>query len=223
MERQRKKAFTLVELVVAMATASILMLLLGVLLLGTQNAYRQIYTSVHAPIQQDSLVISAAFGAFGRKANRNNYTLYQVTDSDIFIEAIPDIDEFVASGQAVEFRYWKQSFQEFADEEKGMDVDDTGTHYVLFYLVNDQLQADYGNVVDGIGAIQNGTRRRGDDVETRILVQDIDLSKDRDIFSHKIVGGNGSGCVNLHMTLKNDAGDTVGIETATLLRVSWPK
>ncbi len=217
-----QKGFTLVELIAAMAAGAILILVMGVLLLGSQNAYRQIYASVNDPIRQDSLMITSAFGTIGRKSNRHHYNVYSVRN-DVFSEAIPGVGQSVAAGQAVEFRYWQDSFEEIAQQQGTVDVDDTGTHFTLFYLSGDELHADYGKIVNGVGGVQNGLRRGGDDVETRVLVRDIDVSGGEEIFSHEWIGGAGSGCVNMHMTLKNDEGDTVEIKTATLLRVTWPK
>lgn len=222
MRQRLQKGFTLVELIAAMAAGAILILVMGVLLLGSQNAYQQIYASIHDPIRQDALVITSAFGAVGRKANRHDYTLYTVVNN-AFSEATPDVGESIAVGQAVEFRYWDQSFEDMADTQGTMDIEDSGTHYVLFYLVGDELHADYGTVTEDVGGVQNGLRRTGDSVETRVLVRDIDLSENNDIFSHEWIGGVGCGCVNMHMTLENDQGDTVEVKTATLLRVTWPK
>lgn len=222
MKYQRQKGFSLIELVVAMATTAILMLVAGVLMLGSNNTYHQIYASIHDPIRQDSLIITTAFCAVGRKSNRNDYKIYKIKNGS-FIEAIPTFGESMAAGQAIEFHYWDRPFYEFVDEEEGMDVVDTGTNYILFYLVDDELHADYGKVVDGVGAVEYGTRKESGDVETRVLVQNVDLAKNTDLFSHEMVGGIGSGCVNLNLSLKNEEGDTMDVKTATLLRVTWPK
>jgi hypothetical protein len=220
--KQKKfKALSLVELIMAMAVASILILASGTLLLGGSTAYRRIYTSIHEPIRQDSKTLTVAFKTIGRKANRTNYKVYKIINGS-FIEAAPEPGESIAAGQAVEFRYWDEPFYELSRSMKEMDITDTGTHYVLFYLDDDEIRVDYGKVVDGVGAILNKTRQTHN-ISTQIMARDVDLEENTDIFSHEIIGGAGSGCVMLNATLTNEDGDSIQIKTATLLRVVWPQ
>ena len=221
MPMKNQKAYSLVELVVAMALASILVLASGMLLLGNNRAFNLVYASVHEPIQQDSQVITTAFGAMARKADRNEYHVYRIVN-DTFIDAVPLPGESIAAGQAVEFRYWDQPFYELSGGMDTMDITDTGTNYVLFYLQDKQLYVDYGRVMNHVGAIQNG-KRRTDGVLTNSLTDYVDTSASTEIFSHEIVGGVGNACVSLDMTLVNDEGQTAEINTAALLRVGWPK
>lgn len=221
MQMKNQKAYTLIELVIAMAISSILVLASVMLLLGNNRAFNLVYASVNDPIQQDSRVITAAFGAMARKADRNDYHIYQIKQ-DTFIEAQPRSGESIAAGQAVEFRYWSQPFYELSGGMDTMDINDTGTHYVLFYLQDEQLYVDYGRVIAGIGAIQNG-KRRTDGVLTSPLTDHVDTSRKTEIFSHEKVGGAGNSCVCLDVTLVNDQGRTVEIKTAALLRIGWPK
>ena len=219
--QQKIKGFSLIELIIAMAAATILVLVGGVLLLGSNKAYSQVYDSIHDPIAQDSRVLTVTFGAMGRQSNRNDYTIYKVRSGN-FIEAVPDRGESVAAGQAVEFHYWEQSFDELFSGEEGMDVTDVGTHYALFYLDGDKLYADYGRIINDLGAVQNGSRSERGLIRKVLLAQDVDVSKTPELFSHEMQGGTGSGCVNMNVTLTNDEGKTVDIKTATLLRITWP-
>lgn len=222
MKCRRAAGLTFIELIIAMFAGTILTLVLGTLLLGSNNAYGYIYSSVNAPIRQDAIMITTLFGSIGRKSNRSHYTVYTIRNSS-FIEATPENGQTVAVGQAVEFRYWDEPFYElFGQSDQTMDVSDTGTRYALFFLDGDTLYGDFGPVENGVGAIQNGRRVQTDQTETRQLVSDVDIGKGTELFSHEIVGGSGSGCVNLTMTLTNDEGESVDIKTATLLRVVWP-
>lgn len=221
MRNINQKGFSLVELIMSMAMASILVLATGILLLGNSRAYRQVYTSIHDPIQQDSRALTAAFGAVGRKSNRTNYKVYEVFGNS-FTEAVPPSGQTIAVGQAVEFRYWDSPFYELSQNMDEMDIADTGSNYALFYLDDDKLYVDYGTVVDGVGGVVNGSRKTSN-IETQCLVQKVDTSEGEDIFSHEIVGGVGNGCVSLNLTLINDKGQTINVKMATLVRVVWPQ
>ena len=200
---------------------SIIILAAGTLLLGNNHAFRQVYGSIHKPIQEDAKVITAAFGGIARKSNRINYTLYEITGG-YFAEAVPEMGETIATGQAVEFRYWDQPFYELRQGMEKMEVSDTGSKYALFYLVDEVLYIDYGDVVNGIAGIDNGTRKTTN-IVTQQLTEKVDITSRTDIFSHEIVGGAGSGCVSLNLTLTNDDGDIKNIKMASLLRVVWPQ
>ena len=221
MKNKNRKALSLIELIMAMAMASILVLAAGTLLLGGANAYSQVYKSIHEPIQQDSRALATAFKTIGRKSNRTNYTVYEINGGS-YTEAKPDYGESIAAGQAVEFRYWNKPFYELSKDMEEMDINDTGTHYVLFYLDDEAIYIDYGQVVNGVGAVKNGVRQTGN-ITTYCLAENVDTTENTDIFSHEVVGGAGSGCVSMNLTLKNEKDDTVEIKTATLLRVVWPQ
>ncbi len=222
MKNKNQKGLSLIELVMAMATAAILVLAAGVLLFGGTNAYRQVYASVHDPMRQDSKALTAAFGAVGRKSNRTNYKLYEVAGG-YFVEAVPKSGETIATGQAVEFRYWDKPFYELSQNMDEMDIADTGTNYALFYLDdNKKLYVDYGDVVDGVAGVKSGIRQTSN-VVTQCLVQQVDTSESIDIFSHEMIGGVGNGCVSLNLKLVNDKKETMDVKMATLVRVNWPQ
>ncbi len=221
MKRTKHKALSLLELIVAMGMVSILILASGVLLVGGNRSFRQVYSSIHDPIQQDSRALTSAFGAIARKSNRTNYVVYEIDDG-YFIEAAPDRGETMASGQAVEFRYWDKPFYELVQGMDQMNVEDTGTQYALFYLSGDSICVDYGDVVDTVGGVHNGLRRT-DNVFTQRLAENIDIEVNTDIFSHELVSGTGNGCVCLNVTFKNQQEKTVDVKMASLLRVVWPQ
>ena len=221
MKAKNREGLSLIELVIAMAMASILVLVAGILLLGSNRAYLQTYASIHDPMQQDSRALTAAFGAICRKSNRTNYTVYKMFGNS-YIEAVPDSGSSIATGQAVEFRYWDKPFYELSQDMDRMDVADTGTNYALFYLSGEKLYVDYGTIVDDVGGIDGGFRKTSN-IETQCLVQQVDTSENSDIFIHEIVGGAGNGCISLNLTLINDEAKTMDIKMAALVRVVWPK
>ncbi|MBC8392816.1 MAG: prepilin-type N-terminal cleavage/methylation domain-containing protein [Deltaproteobacteria bacterium] len=221
MKNKNQSALSLFELIIAMAMASILVLIAGFLLLGSNKAYSKVYASIHDPIQQDAKALTAAFGAVGRKSNRTNYTLYEVTGGS-FVEAVPEVGESIATGQAVEFHYWDKPFYELSSDMSKMDIQDTGTHYALFYLKDQNLYVDYGEVVDGVGGVKNGTRQTNDAV-TQCLAENVDINKSADIFSHEIIGGAGNGGGIFSGILENDKRETIEGEMATLFRGVWPQ
>jgi len=218
---KNKKGLSLIELIMAMAIAMILVLVIGVLLVGSSRSFHQVNSSIHNSIQEDSRALMAAFGAIGRKSNRTNYIVYKII-GETFIEAEPDRGESVAKGQAVEFRYWDEPFYELSQNMDEMNITDTGTNYALFYLHDDELYVDYGTVIDGVGGISNGYRKTSN-ITTQCLAHQVDTTQNTDIFSHEITGGVGSGCVSLNLTLIDDTEKTLEVKTATLIRVVWPQ
>lgn len=217
----RNKGLSLIELIVALAAGAILILVAGVLLLGSNQAYQQVYNSLHDSIIEDSRVLTMVFGTIGRQSNRSDYSVYTVR-SGHFIESTPPSGESIASGQAVEFHYWDESFTDLYDGTDGMDTNDTGTHYTLFYLSGDELYADYGRIVNGIGGVYEGGHNESGLLRRVLLASHVDTSENDELFSHELSGGTGNGCVNMNVTLTNDEGESIEVKTATLLRVTWP-
>jgi len=221
MQPTKYKAVSLIELIIAMAMASILIMASGVLLVGGSRSFRQVYSSIHDPIQQDSKALTSGFGAIARKSNRTNYKLYEIIEG-YFIEATPESGESFATGQAVEFRYWDRPFYELVEDMDQMDIEDTGTQYALFYLEGETICVDYGDVVDDVGGIQNGVRQT-DNIITRCLAQNVVINENTDIFSHELISGTGNGCVSLNLSLNSELEGTIDVKMASLLRVVWPQ
>ncbi len=219
--KRRASGFTLVELIVTIVIAAIPILAVGTLLVGAQKGWQQSYGAVHKPIQQDALATMTTFGSVGRRANRSTYKVYRIIHG-AYVEAQPDPGETLAAGQAVEMHYWAEGFDPGALNMDTLETTNTGTHFALFYLENSELKVDFGEVIDGVGAVANGARTHRD-VNTQVLAHDVDLSAGRDVFNHTVIGGQGQGCVRMNLRLRDDDGQTVEIKTATLLRVIWPR
>ncbi|MBN1125853.1 MAG: prepilin-type N-terminal cleavage/methylation domain-containing protein [Sedimentisphaerales bacterium] len=210
--------FTLVELIITVVIAAIPIFAIGTLLVGAQQGWQDSYNSVHKEIQQDALATMTTFGNIGRKSNRSNYKVYRIIQG-AFIEATPASGDTLATGQAVEMHYWENPPASL--DLDMLDTTNTGTHFALFYLDGDELKVDLGEVVDGIGAVNNGSRTASD-VETQVLAHNVDTTND-EIFSHTVIGGDGQGCVRLNLNLEDDDGQRVEVKTATLLRIVWPQ
>ena len=217
----RLKGFSLVELLVVIAIVAIPVLAVGILMTGGFKSYKDTYESVHAEINEDVRVLTSAFGSVGRKSNRSNYTVYWIKEGQ-FIEAQPLPNHELAVGQAVEFRYWDQPFDPTTVEEDALEATNTGDRYALFYLDDDELKVDYGTVTDGIGAVSGNTRNTAN-IVTYVLAHHVDLTGGSGIFSHSVIGGQGSGSVRLHLVLTDDEGRQAEIKTSTLLRIIWPQ
>jgi len=177
---------------------------------------------VNSPVKQDSLAATVAFSTIGRRSNRINYKVYEIL-SDTFTEAVPSAGETVAKGQAVEFRYWATTFDPDTAGADVINVANTGTHYALFYLDNDELKVDYGTVSGGTGGVGSDGRRITSNIRTVILARDVDVAENNEIFSHSVIGGVGSGVTRMDLSPKNDEGEMVEVKTATFLRVTWPQ
>ncbi|NLH17359.1 MAG: prepilin-type N-terminal cleavage/methylation domain-containing protein [Phycisphaerae bacterium] len=220
--RKRYRGVTLVEVVVTMAVAAIPLLAVGTLLVGAQNSWEQTYATVHKPIREDASILTTAFTTVGRKSNRSLYFVYRINNG-AYTVATPPIGSTLAEGQAVEFRYWSDGFDEATATLKSLETTNTGTDYALFYLDGTTLKVDYGKVVGGVGAVSGGQRNTAGMPTTVILAEDVDIQTNDKIFSHTVISGAGQGCVRLNTTLKDEDGDSVEIKTAALCRAVWPR
>lgn len=218
----RTRAFTLIELIVAITIVAIPIIAVGILLTGASRGWEQIYQDVNSPVRQDAVAVMASLQNFGRQANIANYELYNVENS-VFTPAVPPNGQTVASGEAVEFRYWQTTFNPADPGDDPLNVDNTGTHYALFYLDGDQIKVDFGQVVDGVGAVSGGSRQEDNIISSQILARDVNLAETTRLFSHTVSGGKGNGCVNTELTLTNDEGINIEIKFATMLRSAWPR
>jgi len=229
--RSRKchSGVTLVELAITMAVASILVLAVGALLVSGQRGWNQTYNSTHKKIKVDALTTTTAFGAIGRKANRLNYVIYNIS-GDTFTPAVPvnPTGVEVVSGDAVEFRYWDVELDS-TDSHGLLDVTKMATAYALFYIDGDKLKVDYGPYPPG-AVPDGGGNRNTTGVTTTIMAENISTD-DGDYdggynggFSHTTINGTGRGCVRINIVLRDpDDGQTVKVTTATLPRNIWPR
>jgi prepilin-type N-terminal cleavage/methylation domain-containing protein len=219
--RRRLRGVTLIEVVVTMAVAAIPLLAVGTLLVGAQNSWEQTYASVHKPVREDASILTTAFTTVGRKSNRSLYFVYKVNNGT-FTVATPPNGSTLAEGQAAEFRFWADGFDEGSASLQTLETTNTGTDYALFYLDGTILKVDYGKVVGTVGGVSGGQRNQANKTSTVILAENVDVNTNNKIFSHTVISGAGQGCVRLNATLK-DGGVTVEIKTATLCRASWPR
>ena len=216
MKSLRHLGFTLIELVVAMAIASIMVMAVAQLLSNGQRIWNNVYNATYKQLQEDSQAVLISFGTWGRKANRQNYQVYEAS-GDKYIPALPQTTEpvEVVEGDAVEFRYWNTP-QPVASL---MDVNITATDYSLYYLEDEQLKVDFGPYPPA-GIDGGGSRRTGLDIKTEILAENVTDLK----FSHTTTNGVGQGSVRIQMTLTDpETGDTRTVMTSTRLRNGWPR
>ncbi len=220
--QRSNRGVTLVEVVVTMAVAAIPLLAVGTLLVGAQNSWEQTYAGVHKPIREDASILTTAFATVGRKSNRSLYFVYRINNGAYSVAAVP-VGGTLAEGQAVEFRYWADGFDEATVSLKTLETSNTGTHYALFYLDGTTLKVDYGQVIGGVGAVSGGQRNLAGVSSTVILAENVDIQTNDKIFNHTVISGAGQGCVRLNATLKDADGDSVEIKTAVLCRAIWPR
>ncbi len=216
---------TLVEITLAMALNSIVALAVGILLIGGNRGWQNIYDSANKKIKQDALATTIAFGSIGRRANRLSYKIYKVSGST-FLPALPQTldPQEVVSGDAVEFRYWDVALDE-KDSYNLMDNTKKATAYALFYIEGKKLKIDYGPYPPG--AVQDdGGARNTSGVVTEVLSENVSMEEDSEVgaFSHTTINGVGQGCVRININLTDpETGDTVKIMTSTLMRNIWPR
>lgn len=221
--RRFRSGITLVELAIAISIAPILVLAVGTLLVSGHRAWQQIYDSAHKQIKEDARAVAVAFGSVGRKANRLDYTLYDIIGST-FIPAVPQTSEpeEVVSGDAVEFRYWDVEL-DTDDTYDLMDVTKTATAYALFYIDEDQLKIDYGPYPPG-AVPDGGGARNTSNITMAVLAENVSPADPNGAFNHVTLNGVGRGCVRINIILTDpEDNESIRVMTATVMRNIWPR
>jgi prepilin-type N-terminal cleavage/methylation domain-containing protein len=216
--------FSLIELMLAVAISSILVLVVGVLIVSGSRSWQQTYTSAHRQSEEDATAVTMAFGSIGRMSNRANYVVYKKTGSTFTpaVSPTPTTDT-VVSGDAVEFRYWNVNL-DTGDTQHLMDITKTATAYALFYLDSGQLKVDYGPYPPGAVPASGGSRNTSG-VNTIVLAHNVsdDPCTGLGAFSHTTLNGIGKGCVRIDIILTDLDGQQVRMMTSVLMRNWWPR
>ncbi len=215
---------TLIELCTSMLVASILMLVVGVLIVGSAKGWQQNYDISHKKINEQATAVTLAFANIGRRSNFNNYEVYVNTTGSTFVPAISSTpaEETVVSGDAVEFRYWDVEL-DLGDSHELMDFSKTATVYALFYLQNGKIKVDYGPYPPG-GIPAGGGTRNTTDIKTVTLAENAAAGPGCGAFSHTKLSGAGKGCVRINIILTDPTdGEQVRISNSVLLRNKWPR
>ncbi|HML72945.1 MAG TPA: prepilin-type N-terminal cleavage/methylation domain-containing protein [Anaerohalosphaeraceae bacterium] len=217
-----RSGFSLIELLIAIAIIAIPLAAIAALLAGTSRSWQRLYNDTHSQIRQDSLALMTSIQKIGRQSNLTNYTIYTIKNNT-FTPAAPPSGQSIASGQAVEFRFWQDEFDPQKPADTVFEDDNTGTHYALYYLDGSALKLDIGRVVNGVGAVANKTRQTAAILNSQVLTQQVDTAANSKLFSHVMSGGQGSGCVNTKIILTDKNKDSIEILFGTLLRSAWPR
>ncbi len=202
--------------------AVILVLTVGILLEGSNQAWLQTYQSIHGSANENAEAITATFGSIGRRSNRASYVLYRISRG-VFTPAVPDAahPDSVVFGDAVEFRYWDVPL-DASDSHGLMDPAKLATAYALFYLDGTQLKVDYGPYPPGAIAASGARNTTG--VTTAVLAQNVSAACPSGAFSHNTVAAKGQGSVRLSLILTDpNSGKTTPVMTTALMRNIWPK
>ncbi|MEN8126839.1 MAG: prepilin-type N-terminal cleavage/methylation domain-containing protein [Planctomycetota bacterium] len=115
----RRKGFTLIELVVVIATVSIMTLGVGVLLANSQKSFGSLFGRVYSDSTINSFSAQQAFDAVCRKASLRRHVLSE-------------------SGDSLELYYWDNTSTASVPE-----------NYAHFYQLGDGLFVEYGKTRDG--------------------------------------------------------------------------
>ncbi len=213
-DKKNRAGLTLVELIIGVVASIIVLFSVGILLVSGHRGWNYAFNYANGPVQVNAMETMLTFGSMGRRSNKSDYKLYQIS-GDAYIPAVPvgpDPEE-VVFGDAVEFRYWD------ADLNAGfMDTDITGNTYMLFYVEDRKLMVDRGLYPPG-GVDSSGNKLEG--LSTRVLADNVEFAQ----FSHTTenFAGDGKGCVKLNMRLYDEEEDQgITVKTATLMRNVWP-
>ena len=212
--RKTSSGLTLIEMIVAIGISSIVMLSAGLLVSSGYKGWKQSFNNANCESRLGAMDTMIALGAIGRKSNKMDYCVYEVT-GNTFTKVVPVADpEEILTGQAVEFRYWDTELNPAL-----MDPAVTATAYALFYLDGNRLKVDYGPYPPG-GINAAGQRITGADVTTTTLAENV-FSVD---FSHtaKNMAGDGRGCVRMKLVIIDTTdGEPKTTIAATLMRNTW--
>lgn len=186
----------------------------GMLIQSGYRSWNRSFKNANCESRLGGLGAMTALGAIGRKSNRVEYYVYNVSGTT-FTQALPVTDpEEVVLGDAVELRYWNGTLQ-----AGFMDPTKTATSYALFYLDDGQLKVDYGDYPPG--AINVGGHRNSAN-STVTLASNVTYLR----FSHttRNLAGDGKGCVRMKLIIRDpDTGDFKTYIAASMLRNVWPQ
>ena len=211
-----ERGFSLVELIMAIAVATIVMMAVALLVYSGQKSWIRAFNATNSESRLGSLDSMIALGAVGRKSNKVDYRLYKLVAGQ-YQRALPISNpEEPIIGQAIEFRYWDTALD--ADL---MDPTITATAYAIFYLENGALKMTYGPYPpSGIDAA--GNIRSGADIATVTLAENVSSVQ----FGHttRNMAGDGKGCVRMKLIITDPAdGSSKTTLAATLMRNVWPQ
>jgi hypothetical protein len=216
--------FTLVEMMMAMTLNAIIVLSVGVLMMGGNRGWQNIYSSAYGKAKQDSQATTLAFGSIGRKSNRLSYIIYNLNGNTL-TPATPKTSnpQEVISGNAVEFRYWDVAL-DTTDSHNLMDNTKMATAYALFYLQDGKLKVDYGPYLPG-AAPKGGGAKNTSNITTQTLAENVTApTTGVGPFSHTTINGIGFGCVRINLTITDPgSGKAYQVMTSTLMRNIWPR
>jgi len=221
--RKTRSGITIIELVITMVIGTMLVSVVGILLVSGQRAWNRTYNSAHKQIKGDAQDVMIRFSSIGRKSNRIDYTIYDISGST-FTPTVPQTanPEEVVSGDAVEFRYWDVELDS-EDSHALMDVTKTATAYALFYLDDEKLKVDYGPYPPG-AVPEGGGNKNSSDITTTTLAENVTTDPNIGAFSHTTLNGVGLGCVRINITLTDAEDDErIRVTTATMMRNIWPR
>jgi type II secretory pathway pseudopilin PulG len=207
--------FTLIEITISVAAALIVAMIVGSLMVSGQRSWARAFNYANSKPQVDALASTITFGSIGRKSNKMNYALYEVSGESFEKVPPPKDPEQVIIGQAVEFRYWEGELN--ADI---LNTSITATAYALFYLDGDKLMLDLGPYPPG-GVDDNGHRIEGHSITTLTLVENVANLE----FSHttRDIEGDGKGCIRMNLTILDpNSNSPTTVTAATLMRNTWP-
>lgn len=222
LRHQNLVGFTLVECIVVVLLAAILVLASGVLLAGNTRLSQNVWLGSQNPLHHDAMAIMASIQSYGRRANLGAYTIYRIQGST-FTKALPSAGSSVAAGQALEIWYWQEDYNPLTANDAILETTNVGTHYVLYYLDGKTLKADFGQIINGVGGVENNRRRTAGIQQTQILTEWVNTDKNINIFNHQMTAGKGAGCVNTDISLKHSSGTELEVKFSTLLRSLWPR
>jgi hypothetical protein len=194
------KGVTFIEVMMAASISLIPVFALAVLLIGGQRQWEKGFKRANRQIEIDGQTAAAIFGRVGRKSDRNNCKIQDISTSM----------KNLIVGEVVEFRYWgnKRTGNAGRSGQPPSSFSVEPTEYARFYLEENekQLKIDYGEY-------PYGTQTRS---AREVVIADNVTNVE---FSRTTFNSIGQGNVRMELTLEDpDDGKTITIMASALMR-----
>jgi hypothetical protein len=189
--------FTLFELMTTIVISVIPISVVGILLVGGQRNWNQMYLSANKQIKIDAQTVATVFCDMGRDASRSDSVIISTLGKEL---APSGPDPQLLSGEAVEFRFWRHN-----PTGKGSRFDprpaNQPTDYARFYhnTEDNTLNVDYGPYPYNTRIIAS----------TKVLANNVTSLS----FNQMAFNGVRQGCIRMNLVLT----DTDNNETTTTM------
>lgn len=188
-----RSAFTILEIVIALAVSMILVLVVCALTASGNRAWLNAYAFGSSGQVDQARNSLTSFTSIGQKASIDHTFLYH-RNSSLYVQVDPSAQTGTVTAQAVEFRYWDKQEQNFNQSAPN--------RYAFFYVQDGDLMVDYGRYPPG--AVLNDSTRNRDDIITMLLAEEVEVPPGtKGPFIQTAESGALTGAIRLNLRMEN--------------------